>query len=245
MAPAEVTLTFATDGGSSISPLSAKRGTTVALDEYRPTRAGFFFAGWYRDSALTQPVTTLTLKGDTTIYAKWTANPFQDVEAGAYYAEAVAWAVDKGITAGKTAELFDPDAVCTRAQAVTFLWRLAGSPKAAGDTISFADVEAGSPYYEAILWSVEKGITNGVSATAFAPDATVTRAQAAAFIWRAAGKPAPAMSNPFGDVDGVLTDAVIWAAEQGITQGKTADTFAPGEGCTRAQLVTFLYRSQQ
>ena len=240
--PAEVTLTFAVNGGSAIEPLTVESGAEVDLADYRPVRAGYLFAGWYQDAALTKPAAVLTLTEDATVYAKWTAIAFRDVDSDAYYAQAVAWAVEKGITAGKTAELFDPDAVCTRGQAVTFLWRLAGSPQAAGKN-PFADVAADSPYYEAILWAAEQGITKGISETAFAPDATVTRAQAAAFLWRYAGESAPTIANPFRDVGGVLAEAVLWAAETGVTRGRTADTFAPGEGCTRAQLVTFLYRS--
>ena len=170
-------------------------------------------------------------------------NPFVDVSGGAYYEDAVLWAVREGITSGTTATTFSPGASCTRAQMVTFLWRAAGSPKASGSN-PFRDVSADTYYYDAVLWAVENGITSGISADAFAPDAMVTRAQTVTFLYRAAGSPAAAPGSSFSDVSGnaYYADAVSWAVEKGITSGTAAAAFSPDADCTRAQIVTFLYR---
>ena len=150
---------------------------------------------------------------------------------------------ENGVTEGTSATTFSPDASCTRAQMVTFLWRANGSPKA---TVAnpFTDVQADAYYYDAVLWAVEKGITSGTSATTFAPDATVTRGQTVTFLHRANGSPAVSGSSPFNDVaaDAYYTAAVQWAVTEGVTSGTSATTFAPDAPCTRAQIVTFLYR---
>lgn len=174
------------------------------------------------------------------------ATTFTDVPADAYYAAAVAWAVEKGITTGTTATTFSPNASCTRAQTVTFLWRAAGSPAPKSETNPFTDVNSGAYYYQAVLWAVERGITTGTTATTFSPDATVTRAQTVTFMYRAAGSPEGGSSSPFTDVvsDAYYAGAVQWAVGKGITSGTTATTFSPGSNCTRAQIVTFLYRGQ-
>lgn len=168
---------------------------------------------------------------------------FIDVSASAYYYDAVKWAVEKGITSGTSAPTFSPNANCTRAQMVTFLWRAAGSPKAAGSN-PFTDVDSGAYYYDAVMWAVEKGITSGTSATTFAPDATVTRGQTVTFLYRANNSPAVTGANPFTDVaaDAFCNAAVQWAAQEGITSGTSATTFEPGSACTRAQIVTFMFR---
>lgn len=168
---------------------------------------------------------------------------FIDVPAGAYYYDAVYWAVDEGITNGTTAVTFSPDNACTRAQMVTFLWRAAGEPEPETSVNPFTDVSASAYYYDAVLWAVEQGITNGTSATTFSPDATVTRGQTVTFLWRNAGSPAVS-GGSFTDVaaDAYYAGAVAWAASEGITSGTTAATFSPSSNCTRAQIVTFLYR---
>lgn len=174
-------------------------------------------------------------------------NPFSDVQAGAYYYDAVLWAVDKKITSGTSATTFSPGNPCTRGQIVTFLWRAAGSPKPTSSNNPFIDVKAGAYYYDAVLWAVEKGITSGTSATTFSPDTACTRGQTVTFLWRAAGSPKAASStNPFSDVKSgaYYYDAVLWAVEQKVTSGTSATTFAPGSTVTRGQTVTFLYRSQ-
>ena len=174
-----------------------------------------------------------------------TQNPFVDVKQGDYYYDAVQWAVGKKITSGTSATTFTPDGICTRAQTVTFLWRSQGSPKAAGAENPFTDVSKDAYYYDAVLWAVEQGITNGTSATTFSPDATVTRGQTAAFLWRVAKQPqVDQTANPFADVtqDAYYYNAVLWAVAKEITNGTSSTTFSPDQGCTRAQIVTFLWR---
>ena len=174
-------------------------------------------------------------------------NPFTDVKSGAYYYDAVLWAVEKKITSGTSATTFSPNNPCTRGQIVTFLWRAAGSPKPTSSNNPFIDVKAGAYYYDAVLWAVEKGITSGTSATTFSPNTVCTRGQTVTFLWRAAGSPKAASStNPFSDVQSgaYYYDAVLWAVEQKVTSGTSATTFAPGSTVTRGQTVTFLYRSQ-
>ena len=155
------------------------------------------------------------------------------------------WAVGEGITSGTTATTFSPDAACTRAQIVTFLWRAAGSPAPKSSVNPFTDVKADAYYYDAVLWAVENGITAGTTATTFSPDATCTRAHIVTFLWRAQESPAAKGVNPFTDVaaDAYYADAVLWAVENGITSGTSDCTFSPDADCTRAQIVTFLYRS--
>ena len=179
---------------------------------------------------------------------KLVKNPFSDVKNGQYYTEPVLWAVANGITTGTTATTFGPDEGCTRAQVVTFLWRAAGKPVPTSSVNPFADVKSGQYYYNAVLWAVEKGITNGTAATTFSPDDTCTRAQIVTFLWRFAGKPTPtSQNNPFHDVRTTeyYGTAVLWAVENGITNGTSATTFDPEATCTRAQVVTFLYRDMK
>lgn len=175
-----------------------------------------------------------------------TQNPFVDVKQGDYYYDAVQWTVGKKITSGTSATTFTPDGICTRAQTVTFLWRSQGSPKAAGAENPFTDVSKDAYYYDAVLWAVAQGITNGTSATTFSPDATVTRGQTAAFLWRVAKQPqVDQTANPFADVtqDAYYYNAVLWAVAKEITNGTSSTTFSPDQGCTRAQIVTFLWRT--
>lgn len=168
---------------------------------------------------------------------------FTDVSTSAYYYDAVMWAIEKGITVGLTETTFGPDASCTRAQMVTFLWRLAGSPKATS-TNPFGDVNADSYYYDAVMWAVANNITSGTAADAFSPDAVVNRAQSVTFLYRYAGQPAVSGSSTFSDVssDAYYANAVAWAAANGITVGTTDTTFSPDNDCVRGQIVTFMYR---
>ena len=174
-------------------------------------------------------------------------NPFIDVPAGSYYEDAVIWAVDKGITTGTSATTFNPNGICTRAQAVTFLWRAAGSPAAKSAVMPFTDVKAGSYYYDAVLWAVENGITKGTSDTTFSPDATCSRAQIVTFLWRANGSPAVSGNSAFTDVaaDAYYAAAVTWAEKNDITGGIGGGLFGSNNNCTRAQIVTFIYRNYQ
>ena len=170
--------------------------------------------------------------------------PFADVSANDYFYEAVKWAAEKGITGGTSATTFSPYANCTRAQMVTFLWRAAGCPEPAGTASVFADVDQNAYYYQALLWAVESGITGGTSVATFSPNAVCTRGQMAMFLYRSAKTPAVSGSNPFTDVSetAYYRDAVLWAKTEGITSGTTETTFGPDAACTRAQMVTFLYR---
>ena len=175
------------------------------------------------------------------------ANEFIDVPAGSYYYDAVLWAVENGVTTGISASRFDPDGICTRAQAVAFLWRATGSPKPETRTMPFTDVPVGSYYYDAVLWAVENGITKGTSDTTFNPNDTCTRAQIVSFLWRSEKTPVASSRNPFTDVKpgAYYLDAVLWAVESGITKGTTATKFSPDADCTRAQIVTFLWRCKK
>ena len=172
-------------------------------------------------------------------------SPFADVATDAYYYDAVKWAVNKGVTNGVSETLFGPDQACTRAQIVTFLWRAAGSPEPKSGS-SFTDVAADAYYAKAVAWAVENGITKGTSETTFHPDETCTRAQGVTFLYRALGKLAAAQAG-FTDVaaDSYYADAVNWAAENGVTKGISETLFGPDGSCTRAQIVTFLYRAYQ
>ena len=171
-------------------------------------------------------------------------NFFVDVKASDYFYDAVLWAAEKGVTSGADALHFNPNAPCTRAQIVTFLWRAAGSP-APKNMSSFADVPADAFYAKAVAWAVENGITGGTGDSKFSPDATCTRAQSVTFLYRAAGSPKVSGSAEFGDVatNAYYADAVAWAAKNGITGGIGGGLFGSNNDCTRAQIVTFLYRS--
>ena len=169
---------------------------------------------------------------------------FTDVKAGDYYLSAVDWALDKAVTSGTSNTTFSPNAACTRAQAVTFLWRAAGSPEPTATTTAFTDVKEGSYYYKAVLWAVENSITSGATETTFAPDATCTRSQIVTFLYRMEKSPEATAENPFTDVKAgaFYENAVLWAVKENITTGATATTFDPAGDCTRGQIVTFLYR---
>ena len=185
------------------------------------------------------------------IFMKANGNPqtgvFVDVATGSYYEDAVDWAVENGITKGTDDTHFSPDGICTRAQAVTFLWRTAGSPASKTSTMPFTDVPVGSYYYDAVLWAVENGITKGTSDTTFSPNMTCSRAQIVTFLWRSEKSPAAGTANPFADVKSTAyyADAVLWAVKEDITKGTTNTTFSPDADCTRAQIVTFLWRCKK
>ena len=185
------------------------------------------------------------------IFMKANGNPqtgvFVDVATGSYYEDAVDWAVENGITKGTDDTHFSPDGTCTRAQAVTFLWRTAGSPASKTSTMPFTDVPVGSYYYDAVLWAVENGITKGTSNTTFSPNMTCSRAQIVTFLWRSEKFPAAGTANPFADVKSTAyyADAVLWAVKENIIKGTTNTTFSPNADCTRAQIVTFLWRCKK
>ena len=230
----EVTVKVTPDSGYALE------GLTVTDKDGKKLKLTDKGSGVY---TFTMPAGKVTVEAGFRADAAEPVNPFVDVSGGSYYEDAVLWAVSEGITSGTTATTFSPGASCTRAQMVTFLWRAAGSPKASGSN-PFRDVSADTYYYDAVLWAVENGITSGISADAFAPDAMVTRAQTVTFLYRAAGSPAAAPGSSFSDVrsDAYYADAVSWAVEKGITSGTAAAAFSPDADCTRAQIVTFLYR---
>ena len=195
-------------------------------------------AGAYTVTASAGDITSNTL----TITV--TDSSFVDVPADVYYYDAVLWAARNGITVGVDDTHFAPNATCTRAQVVTFLWRAAGSPAPESSTMPFTDVATDAYYYDAVLWAVENGCTLGTTTTTFAPNATCTRAQIVTILWRSQASPAADSVNPFTDVasDAYYYDAVLWAVANDITRGTTDTTFSPDADCTRAQIVTFLYR---
>ena len=171
-------------------------------------------------------------------------NPFTDISKSDYFYDAVLWAVDKGITSGTGGTTFSPNASCTRGQMVTFLWRAAGSPAPKSAETPFTDVNKGDYFYDAVLWAVEQGITSGTSATTFSPNATVTRGQTVTFLWRANASPVVNYAMDFTDVaaDAYYAEAVRWAVSEGVTAGTGDKAFSPDADCTRAQIVTFMYR---
>lgn len=173
-----------------------------------------------------------------------TQKGFSDVLPTAYYAEPVAWAVEKGITAGTSDTTFSPDQACTRAQAMTFLWKAMGSPMV-GTASTFSDVSANSYYYNAVNWAVANGITSGTGGGKFSPDQKCTRAQIVTFLWKAAGSQSVAGST-FSDVSSsaYYNNAVSWAVANDITSGTGGGRFSPNQNCTRGQIVTFLYKAQ-
>ena len=253
-----ITVKSAKNGDVTASHKSAAKGTTITLtvdpDKGYVLDTLTVLDGKDKDLKLTEkngkftftmPASKVTVAATFKASAPTGKNPFIDVPAGSYYEDAVIWAVDKGITTGTSATTFNPNGICTRAQAVTFLWRAAGSPAAKSAVMPFTDVKAGSYYYDAVLWAVEQGITKGTSDTMFSPDATCTRAQIVTFLWRSQKSPAAGMANPFADVaaDTYYIDAVLWAVKHNITVGTTVSIFSPDEECTRGQIVTFLYRA--
>ena len=228
-----VTVTVTPDDGYGVQTVTVtdKKGNHIPVTPLGNNKYSFTMPG----TAVTIEAELLPLSDIVT---------FTDVPANAYYADAVSWAVLKGVTKGTTETTFSPNASCTRAQAVTFLWRAAGSPAPKSGTMPFTDVAADAYYHDAVLWAVEQGITKGTSDTAFSPNATCTRAQIVTFLWRSQASPAADAVNPFTDVAGnaYYAEAVKWAVMEGITSGTTATTFSPNDNCTRAQIVTFLWR---
>ena len=227
-----VTVTVKPDAGRTLDQITAKDRDGNALTLTDKGNGVYTF---------TQPAGAVTL---SVRFAAESAH-FADVPSDAWYAKAVAWAVEQGVTDGISADRFSPDGSCTRAQIVTFLWRAAGSPapKAAS---SFTDVPADAWYADAVAWAVEQGITKGLTDTTFGPDVTCTRAQGVTFLWRMEKAPAADAANAaFSDVaDGAwYADAVAWAVAQGVTDGTSQTTFSPDGTCTRAQIVTFLWRA--
>lgn len=224
--------------------------TPASSSEYSKTWSGNF--SWNLDSSgLTDPdgyadMSAAEILAD--LFGDAETQPsqkgFNDVKPGDYFYDAVNWAVEKGITTGTRATTFSPNASCTRAQIVTFLWRASGSPEPKTASNPFTDVAANAYYCKAVLWAVENGITTGTSATTFSPNAPCTRAQGVTFLWRANGSKAASAAASFTDVasDAYYAPAVAWAAEQNVTGGVGNGLFSPDTTCTRAQIVSMLYR---
>ena len=255
-----VTVDKTENGSVTVSPKSASKGSTVTIT-VKPD-SGYTLETLTAIDSKGKEI-QLTDKGEGKytftmpagkVEAKATfmednsmLNFFYDVPNNAYFYEAVKWAVKNGITTGVGNDLFAPEQPCTRAQIVTFLWRAAGSPEPKGTAAGMTDVVSGSYYEKAVAWAIENGITTGTTATTFSPDATCTRGQSVTFLHRALKGTAPTTVNGFTDVaaDAFYADAVAWAVESGVTNGTSASTFSPNNGCTRAQIVTFLYRAYQ
>lgn len=246
------------NGSVTVTPTSAKRGSIVTIT-VTPD------AGYVLDELTVTDKDgkelSLTKKSDTEYtfvmpagkveitpsFVKQTpSQAFVDVKTGDYFYDAVLWAVEKGITNGTSAETFSPEDPCTRAQIVTFLWRAAGSP-VVNYAMDLSDVAGDAYYAEAVRWALSEGITTGTSDHTFSPDAVCTREQAVTFLYRAAGSPAVSGESAFEDVgaDAYYARAVAWAAQNGVTNGISQALFGTGSDCTRAQIVTFLYRAQQ
>ena len=243
------------NGSVSVSPKNASQGdrvtVTVKPDEGYELDSLKVFDKNGKELELTDKddgkFTFIMPAGKVEVKAAFTEelkiSPFRDVPTDAYYYEAVKWAQKKGITGGIGNDLFGPYQPCTRAQIVTFLWRAAGSPEPKGTAAGMTDVAAGSYYEKAVAWAIENGITTGTADGRFAPDATCTRAQGMTFLFRASKASADG-APAFSDVaaDAYYAEAVKWATDNGITNGTTSSTFSPAGGCTRAQIVTFLWR---
>lgn len=192
------------------------------------------------------PINNGSIETTSAISSGSTTASFTDVFPNDYYAPAVAWAVEKGVTNGTSSTTFSPNADCNRAQMVTFLWRAAGSPAPeSGDASKFTDVKSSDYFAQAVAWAVENGVTNGTSDAAFSPYSPVTRAQAVTFLWRAQGRPAAAAVESYADVEAgsFYADAVRWAAAKNVTKGTGESTFSPSTTVNRAMSVTFLYRA--
>lgn len=215
-----------------------KKGTEVQTTALKDGWYTISFAG--KTGYISASYTTTTKPGQIT------TTGFTDVPKTAWYYDAVNWAVKKGIAAGTSKTTFSPNQVCTRAQAITFLWRNAGSPDVTKSVANkFSDVKSSDWYYKAVMWAVSKNITSGTSATTFSPSKTCSRCEIVTFMWKANGKKKAAVKNPFTDVkvSDWYYEPVMWAVANGITSGVTKTTFAPKDSCTRAQVVTFLYNS--
>ena len=232
-----VTITVTPDKGYTLETLTVtdKNGKDVALTKKSDTEYTFVM-----------PAGKVEITPSFVKQAEEPSRVFVDVKTGDYFYDAVQWAVGKGITNGTSAETFSPEAPCTRAQIVTFLWRAAGSP-VVNYAMDLSDVAGDAYYAEAVRWALSEGITTGTSDHTFSPDAVCTREQAVTFLYRAAGSPAVSGESAFEDVgaDAYYARAVAWAAQNGVTNGISQALFGTGSDCTRAQIVTFLYRAQQ
>ena len=255
MVPIQYDVSVLNDGNGKAFASPAKAAANTAITLTATPNAGYHFKAWrvilggvtITDNKFTMPAEDVEVQAVFEKDAPISKHPFLDVPAGAYYEDAVVWAVGKGITSGTNATTFDPNGTCTRAQAVTFLWRAAVSPTPKTKLMPFPDVPVGSYYWNAVLWAIEQGITEGTSYLTFSPNDSCTRAQIVTFLWRAKGNPAVSGNAPFTDVapDAYYAAAVTWAEKNGITGGIGNGLFGSNNTCTRAQIVTFLYRAMK
>ena len=255
MVPIQYDVSVLNDGNGKAFASPAKAAADTAITLTATPNAGYHFKAWrvilggvtITDNKFTMPAEDVEVQAVFEKDAPISKHPFLDVPAGAYYEDAVVWAVGKGITSGTNATTFDPNGTCTRAQAVTFLWRAAGSPTPKTKLMPFPDVPVGSYYWNAVLWAIEQGITEGTSYLTFSPNDSCTRAQIVTFLWRSKGNPAVSGNAPFTDVapDAYYAAAVTWAEKNGITGGIGNGLFGSNNTCTRAQIVTFLYRAMK
>lgn len=255
MVPIQYDVSVLNDGNGKAFASPAKAAADTAITLTATPNAGYHFKAWrvilggvtITDNKFTMPAEDVEVQAVFEKDAPIRKHPFLDVPAGAYYEDAVVWAVGKGITSGTNATTFNPNGTCTRAQAVTFLWRAAGSPTPKTKLMPFPDVPVGSYYWNAVLWAIEQGITEGTSYLTFSPNDSCTRAQIVTFLWRAKGNPAVSGNAPFTDVapDAYYAAAVTWAEKNGITGGIGNGLFGSNNTCTRAQIVTFLYRTMK
>ena len=248
------TLTFETNGGSAISKVTKNKGTTIDLAQYAPTKSGATFEGWYADKGLTKKITSVKLDANTTVYAKWTEAPvsglpFGDVKSADWFYNDVKYVYEKGMMAGTAADVFAPNATTTRAMIVTILYRLEGSPAVTG-TSAFVDVPAGQWYTDAVNWAAANQIVKGTSATTFAPNASITREQMAAILYRYAqykGYDVTKKADLSGysdnsQISAYAKDALAWANAAKLINGVTNTTLAPQGNATRAQVSAILHR---
>ena len=255
MVPIQYAVSVLNDGNGKAFASPAKAAADTAITLTATPNAGYHFKAWrvilggvtITDNKFTMPAEDVEVQAVFEKDAPISKHPFLDVPAGAYYEDAVVWAVGKGITSGTNATTFDPNGTCTRAQAVTFLWRAAGSPTPKTKLMPFPDVPVGSYYWNAVLWAIEQGITEGTSYLTFSPNDSCTRAQIVTFLWRAKGNPAVSGNAPFTDVapDAYYAAAVTWAEKNGITGGIGNGLLGSNNTRTRAQIVTFLYRAMK
>ena len=249
------TLTFDTNGGSSISKLTKSKGSTVDLTQYTPTRTGYTFDGWYTDKDLTEAVTTLKLTSSTTVYAKWTVKtaestlPFVDVKTGDWFYDSVQYVYDQGMMTGTASNTFSPNSSTTRGMIVTILYRLEKSPTVSAAS-AFTDVAAGQWYADAVAWAAANDIVNGTSPTTFAPNAAITREQMAAILYRYAQFKGYDITNTedlskFSDQASISEYAVAamsWANAEGLINGVGTNTLSPKGSATRGQVAAILAR---
>ena len=217
----------------------------VSYNTYTANRDHYYANGYTKFELSTVEAVLSEMETDLAAYEFSKINPFVDVTYYDYFAQPVLWAKDNGITSGYSDTIFGSGDGCTRGQVVTFLWRAAGKPAPTSDENPFTDVASDAFYYEAVLWAVENSITTGMGEGLFAPNATCNRGQIVTFLHRAMDKPASSGSNPFSDVSSAdfFYQPVLWAVANNITSGTTKTTFSPNDTCTRAQVVTFLYRA--